>query len=473
LISKEEVIAAVWQQPVVTDQSLARCLSEVRAAIGDCEQTIIKTVPRRGYLFTARVTCQQRDELVAQAPPVASVRAVADKPSIAVLAFDNLSGDPEQEYFADGVVEEIITAMSRVRWLFVIARQSSFSYKRRAVDVRTIGRELGVRYVLEGSIRKAGNRVRVTAQLIDATTGAHIWADRYEGTVGDIFSFQDDITLSVVGAIEPRVLLAETERTRSKPTESLDAYDLYLRALSMLRPLQQEKSAMAERLLREAIAIDGNYSDALALLADVLVRRAAHAWVEDWKFAYAEAKDLAVRGVEADPASGVALATAAFTYTVGSHGLQEAKDFADRAISLHPMSAEVRAYCGWTYCHLAECDQAIAHFRLACRLNPVEHSQIIALVGIACAHFFARRFEEAVGAARRALNVSPDDVVASRYLAASLAHLGRLDEARAVATRIVDRQPLASLRRSRGVAFGHPWMGDLFVGGLQIAGIPD
>jgi adenylate cyclase len=241
----------------------------------------------------------------------------------------------------------------------------------------------------------------------------------------------------------------------------------------MLRPLEQEKSATAEQLLREAIGIDGNYSDALALLADVLVRRAAHAWVEDWRSADAEAKEYVTRAVVADPASGVALATAAFTYTIGSHGLHEAKDFADRAISLHPMSAEVRAYCGWTYCHLGECDQAIAYFELACRLNPVEHTQIIALVGIACAHFFARRFEETVSAARQALNVSPDHVVASRYLAAALAHLGRLDEARVVATRIVGRQPLASLRRSRRVAFGHPWMGDLFVSGLQMAGIPD
>src|SRR6266571_4269844 len=221
LVSKDELLAAVWPDVVVTEDSLFQCAAELRRALQDQDQHLVKTVQRRGYRFDAAVSIE----------PCMTV-ALPNKPSIAVLPFQNLSADPKQEYFADGMVEEVTTALSRVRWLFVIARNSSFTYKGRAVDVKQVGRDLGVRYVLEGSVRKAGSRLRITAQLIDASNGAHLWADRFGGTLEDIFDLQDQVAASVVGAITPRLEQAEIERAAHKPTESLDAYDYFLRGMA-------------------------------------------------------------------------------------------------------------------------------------------------------------------------------------------------------------------------------------------------
>src|SRR5450759_3613134 len=220
--------------------------------------------------------------LTATKPPVESTQthalALPDKPSIAVLPFQNMSGDPEQEYFADGIVEDIITALSRVKWFFVIARNSSFTYKGRAVDVRQVGRELGVRYVLEGSIRKSGNRVRITGQLIEAATGNHVWADRFEGSLEDVFELQDKITETVVGAIEPSLTLAEIRRSSFKPTTSLDAYDLYLRALSHHYAQTRESVDEALRLLDKAIALDPDYAFAKAFAAFIYALQHTQSW---------------------------------------------------------------------------------------------------------------------------------------------------------------------------------------------------
>lgn len=232
LVAKDELVQVVWPSVVVADESLTRCVSDVRRALGDAEQRIIKTVPRRGYLLAATVSEPEMRTAPERVPIDKPALALPDKPSIAVLPFENLSRDPEQEYFADGVVEEIITALSRMRWLFVISRHSSFTYKGRAVEVKQVGGELGVRYVLGGSVRKAGNRLRIAGQLIDATTGTHLWADRFEGELGDIFDLQDRVTASVIGAIAPTLEKVEIERAKRKPAESLDAYDYYLRGLA-------------------------------------------------------------------------------------------------------------------------------------------------------------------------------------------------------------------------------------------------
>ena len=244
VVSKDDLLDAVWGGRIVSESTLTSHINAVRKAIGDSgeDQRLIRTIARKGFRFVGDVEGDRQSSADGQSPqpdrePMqtsAQALALPDKPSIAVLPFLNLSGDPEQEYFADGVVEDIITALSRIRWLFVIARNSSFTYKGRAVDVKQVGRELGVRYVLEGSVRKAANRVRITGQLIDATTGAHLWAERFEGTLDDIFELQDQVTASVVGAIAPQLERAEIERAKRKPTESLDAYDYYLRGMAHL-----------------------------------------------------------------------------------------------------------------------------------------------------------------------------------------------------------------------------------------------
>jgi TolB-like protein len=238
VVSKDDLINAIWNGRIVSDAALTTRLNAARSALGDSgeEQRLIKTLPRKGFRFVGPVREAQgaAGAVVADnaVDPSKHALALPDKPSIAVLPFHNLSGDPEQEYFADGMVDDIITALSRFKALFVIARNSSFTYKGRAVDVKQIGRKLGVRYVLEGSVRKAANRVRITGQLVDAATGAHLWADRFDGGLGDVFDLQDQVTESVVGAIAPAVEKAEIERAKRKPTESLDAYAIYLRGLA-------------------------------------------------------------------------------------------------------------------------------------------------------------------------------------------------------------------------------------------------
>jgi len=244
VVGRDDLLAAVWNGRIVSESTLASHLNAVRKAIGDSgqEQRLIRTVARKGFRFVGDVREIRPPEdpgsthngLADQSATSAQLLALPDGPSIAVLPFVNLSGDPEQDYFADGVVEDIIAALSRSRWLFVIARNSSFTYKGRTVDVKQVGRELGVRYVLEGSMRSAARRVRITGQLIDATTGGHVWADRFEGTLGDIFALQDQVAESVVGAIAPQLERAEIERAKRKPTESLDAYDYYLRGMANL-----------------------------------------------------------------------------------------------------------------------------------------------------------------------------------------------------------------------------------------------
>ena len=274
VVSKEDLINAVWSGRIVSDSTLASRINAVRRAIGDNgrEQRLIRTGARRGFRFVAPIeeTDKSRtpgfaSQAVDQDRPVTPL----DKPSIAVLPFTNLSGDPDQEYFVDGVVEEIITAISRVRWLFVIARNSSFTYKGKAVDVKRVARELGVRYVLEGSLRRSRDRVRITGQLIDTSTGAHIWADHIDSALDDIFELQDRVASSVVGAIEPKLRQSEIARAARKPTQSMDAYDLFLRALGQLHQMRKESWSEAIRVAQQALDIDPHYAPAAAILVSI------------------------------------------------------------------------------------------------------------------------------------------------------------------------------------------------------------
>jgi len=364
-------------------------------------------------------------------PASAAPLALPDKPSIAVLPFANLSGDPEQEYFADGMVEEIITALSRIRWLFVIARNSSFTYKGYAIDVKQVGRELGVRYVLEGSVRKSGNRVRITGQLIDAATCTHLWADRFDGSLEDVFELQDKVASSVAGIIEPTLQAAETRRSADRPTSDLGAYDLYLRALPMFARVSKEGLSEAARLLEQAIARDPGYGPALAFAAICHQRLAADGWTSDPEASRWRAVDFARRALEAAGDDPAVLINAAYPLAYFGEDVGDMIALADRALTLNPsyargwyVSAILRVIAG-------EPELAIEHIEKSARLSPRDYPGVpTATIGLA--HFFCRRFDLAAQNFRLTVRQVPGWPAGYRSLAACYAHMGRLNEAREV-----------------------------------------
>src|SRR5690606_20984767 len=326
VVSKDDLLQAVWSGRIVSESTITSHINAVRRAVGDTGgiQRLVRTVPRKGYRFVGEVRVSEAGAEQSAEPPEpaagsptpqeAPALALPDKPSIPVLPFHNLSGDQEQDYFADGVVEDIIGALSRIRWLFVIARNSSFTYKGRTVDVREVGRELGVRYVLEGSVRRSGNRIRITGQLIDATSGAHIWAERFEGQVADIFELQDEIAESVVGAIAPQLERAEIERAKRKPTESLCAYDYYLRGTAKLHNGTREAIAGALRLFYRAIELDPEFASAYGMAAWCHFWRKINGWMDERSLEIAEGARLARMAVSLGRDDAVAL-------TRGGHAL--------------------------------------------------------------------------------------------------------------------------------------------------------
>jgi adenylate cyclase len=384
-----------------------------------------------------------------------------------------MSGDPEQEYFADGITEDLLTALSRIRWLFVIARNSSFVFKGKAVDVNEVGRRLGVRYVLEGSIRKAGNRVRISGQLIDAATGAHLWAERYDRDLTDIFEMQDEIVQQVVAALEPTLLNMEIARARAKPTESLAAYDLYLRALPEFHSFTEAGFRRAEALLRDALGRDPRYADAWAALAECLTRMAIAGWMADWDQASQQACDAARNTIEADPESGTGLAIAAVTLANLGGKLDQAVEIANKALRLHPNSSTVCANCGWVFLLGAEYDRALALFEAARRMSPLDPRGYFTNAGTAGAYLFSRQFEEAELWTRKTLDKWPSHPVSLRYRAAALALLGRLEEARSVVSDVLKVQPNSSLSRSRKSSYRDQEMFRVYLEALRIAGLPE
>jgi len=315
VVSKDDLLEAVWAGRIVSESTLTSHINAVRKAVSDSgeDQKLIRTVARKGFRFVGEVRKGQAS--VDDAPSTRTVEdaggkilALPDKPSIAVLPFQNLIGDPEQEYFADGIVEDIITALSRMRWLFVIARNSSFTYKGRSLNVKQVGRELGVRYIVEGGLRRSANRVRITAQLIDATTAANIWADRFDGTLDDIFDMQDHIATSIVGAIARRLEQAEIERSKRKSTENLDAYDLFLRGMASFYQRTSEANSEALRLFYEAIQLDADFASTHAMAAWCYTWRKINGWMADRARELAEGTRLARRAVELANDDAVALA---------------------------------------------------------------------------------------------------------------------------------------------------------------------
>jgi adenylate cyclase len=399
--------------------------------------------------------------------------ALPDKPSIAVLPFQNMSGDPEQEYFADGMVEEIITALSRVRSFFVIARNSSFTYKGKTIDVRQVGRELGVRYVLEGSVRKAAGTVRITAQLIDATTGNHIWSNRHTGGIDDIFDLQDSITASVVGAIQPSILLAEIERTKRKRPESLDAYDHVMRALPHVWALDPASNVTALCHLNEAIEIEPDYPLALSLAAWCHARQIAYNWTPTHAEAKAEGLRLAKLAGDVNNDDPLVL-----TMLCAAHSIIGDLDIAsvliEKALALDPNSAIAWQRSAFLKLFLFQPEIAIEHFERAMKLSPFDPMNFNCLIGIGQAHWVAQRYERAVSWIRKGMIERPDLVWPLRMIAACLGQLGRISEAREVVRQLLLAHPELTISKVMAItAFRDPDFCLRYAEGLRKAGLPE
>ena len=401
-------------------------------------------------------------------------RIASDRPSLAVLPFVNMSGDAEQEYFADGITEDIITALSKLHWFFVIARNSSFIYKGKAVDVKRVARELGVRYVLEGSVRKSGNRVRITSQLIDAGTGNHIWAERYDSELIDIFDLQDQVTTRVVGAIAPKLEQVEIERAKRKPTESLDAYDHYLRGVASLHQWTRESSDEAHRQLCRAIELDAGFASAYGMAAWCFVLRKANGWMAERAQEIAEAARLARRAVDLGADDATALSGAGYALVFVAHDLDNGSAILDRALALNPNHAGALINSGWTKAFLGEPDIAVEHVTHAMRLSPLDPMSFRTLGAVALAHFVAGRYDEAALWATKALRERANYLPAIRELAASRALAGQLGEAQAAMAHLREIDPAMRVSTVREwLPFRRPEDLARLEDGLRKAGLPE
>ena len=443
----------------ISEDAFRQVRGKIEAEFADIGEQSLKNIarPLRVYRIGPSAATQQ---------PTTSPTALPlpDKPSIAVLPFANMSGDPEQEYFADGV-EEIITALSRIRWLFVIARNSSFTYKGQALNVKQVGRELGVRYVLEGSVRKAGGRVRITGQLIDAVTGAHLWADQFDGSLEDVFELQDKVASSVAGVIEPALQAAEAARSGGRPTDDLTAYDLYLRAYAMVLS-STEQSAEALRLMERAIARDPCYGPALAWAAYCCYRLLADGRREDpaadrRRGAAFARRALQVAGDNPDILANAALALAWFGEDIGAMIA-----LIDRALVLNPSFARGWHTSGNLRFWAGQPDLAIEHLETALRLSPRARVGP-SLLFIGAAQFLSRRFDEAVPKLLLAIQDDPRSPLPYRYLAACYAHMGRLEEAREIIVRLHAITSVAIPPHAR--ILRNPEHRELFLSGLRLA----
>ncbi|MBR0693525.1 winged helix-turn-helix domain-containing tetratricopeptide repeat protein [Bradyrhizobium lablabi] len=476
VVSKDDLIKHVWNDRAVSDAALTTRLNVARSAIGDSgeEQRLIKTLPRKGFRFVGQVEVKRPavPAVTGNATEPPPVLALPTKPSIAVLPFQNLSADPEQEYFADGVVEDITIALSRFHWLFVIASNSSLTYKGRAIDVKQVGRELGVRYLLEGSVRKAGNRVRIAGQLIDAQTGALLWADRFEGALEDVFELQDHVTTSVVGAITPKVQVEEIKRAARKPTENLGAYDYYLRGLAKLRRMNAQANREAFQLFCKAIELDRALACAYGIAAYSIVVRKARGWMIEPVQEGAEAMRLARKAVDLGGDDPVALGMAAYAYAGIAREFDDAVAFVDRGLALNPNAAQTWTLSGWVRVWRGEPELALDHLARARRLNPFEQMSIHG--GMAYAHFIASRYDLASSYAEMGIRENPTFLHSACVSAASNALAGQLGQAQKAMARVRELSPDLRSANVRDLApFRRPEDLAKFTDGLRKAGLPE
>jgi len=487
VVSKDDLIANVWNGRIVSDSTLSSRITTVRKTIGDSgdQQRSIRTIARKGLRFVAEVHENQNVGVAAAARPAlvldqyvapsvsrsAVVPPLPDRPSIAVLPFINLSGDPEQEYFSNGMTEDVITALSRLRWFFVIARNSTFAYKGQAYDVRQIGRDLGVRYLLEGSVQKSGERLRITSQLIEAMSGNHIWAERYDRVLSDIFTLQDEITASVISAIEPKLLAAEGVRAEKQSVVDLDAWDMVARALTHFWVLSPGESKHAIDILRQAVERHPNYAPAHSLLAFALLVAAHMGWVAGGA-ERAHVERLAQRAVEldeSDPWAHMALGYLAFSARQTDEAVRRFRT----AIDLNPNFTAAFGYLGWVLAHDGRSDEAIKNLEQAIRMSPRDPFNVFFLAGLAAAHYLAGRYMEAADWAQQALQLRPGHLGARRKYCASLAQAGRIEEAKLELSRLRQMQPDLSIAWIKQAVPYTSGSMPHFLDGMRKAGLTD
>jgi len=475
VVTRDDLIAAVWGGRIVSDSTLTSRINAAREAVGDSgkDQRLIRTIPRKGFRFVAEV--QERADDAAAAETAGSPRpqprdAAADRPSIAVLAFDNMSDDPEQDYFCDGISEDILTALSRVKWFFVIARNSSFAYKGHSVHLRQIAEELSVRYLVEGSVRKEGDRVRITAQLNDVATGSHLWAERYDRQLTDVFAVQDDIATSVVAAIEPQIYAAENFRARQKPPSSLDAWDLVMRALSHFWKVTRQDHEAAQALLEQAIAIDPDYGQALSVLAASHMRGVHLGWT-NLSIAAPAAERAALRAVDVageDAWAHTALGSVYFS----TRRLQAAIDEFELALKLNPNFCMAHGYYALALCYAGRPQDAFEAAQRAIRHSPRDPSLAIYYGVAGYARFLEKRYGDAIALAREAIRHRGDLTGAYRVLTVAAGMAGELETARAALQELRRIQPGVSLAWIAGQL---PWANDAdcehYLEGFRRAGL--
>ena len=436
VVSKDDLIAAVWKGRIVSESTLSSSIATARKTVGDSHeaQRFIRTVPRKGFRFVGEVI-QRTANLAPSDSPSAYPQAkpglmLPDKPSIAVLAFKNLSNDVAQDYFVDGVVEDITTALAQFSQLFVVARSSSFTYKARDVDVKQVGRELGVRYVLEGSLRKTASHVRITVQLIDSITAVHLWATHFDGALDQIFDFQDQVTSGVVNVIAPKIERAEIQRAKRKPPGSLDSYDYYLHGLANSYQDTKEASDQALRFFGKATELDPDFAAAYGMAALCYVERWWKRWTFDPQKEVAEAAALVSRAVALGRNDAVALSAAGMALGLVVRDLGQAVVLLDRSLLLNPNLAASWLRSAWVRVFLGQFDLAIEHASRAMRLSPLDPLLVGMQTAIALAHFCAGRYEQAATWSERAVGKQPNFAPAIRVLAASNALLDRMDDAK-------------------------------------------
>ena len=443
VVSKDDLIAAVWGGRIVSDSTLTSRINAARKAVQDSgeEQRIIRTIARKGIRLVCPVTTRQSADGLQDVPRTAL--PLPDRPAIAVLPFDNMSGDPEQEYFSDGISEDIITALSKLRWFFVIARNSSFTYKGKSVHIKQIGAELGVGYLVEGSVRKVGDRVRITAQLNDVTTGAHIWAERYDRELKDVFAVQDDITEAIVAAIEPQLYAAENFRAQRKAPDSMDAWDLVMRALSHYWRVTRQDNVVAQALLEKAVAIDPNYGQALGVLASSHTFCAHMGW-EDMAGAVRTAEAAARSAIRIDGEDGWAHYALAHVHLFALRFDDSLAEF-ELALRLNPNFSLAQGFYGLalSYCGRWQ-DAAVAAGR-ALRLSPRDPFSAIYYGIAAYAQFLGRNYDKAIELAREALRQRADFVGAHRVLVAAAGMTGQPEIATTALNELRRAQPNVSL----------------------------
>jgi TolB-like protein/tetratricopeptide (TPR) repeat protein len=473
VVSKDDLVNTVWQGRIVSDATLSSRINAVRSALNDSgeQQRLIRTIMRKGIRFVGAVREECGTEVPVTAEKPSHGLRLPDRPSIAVLPFDNMSGDPEQDYFADGMVEDIITGLSRIKWLFVIARNSSFTYKGRAVDVTQVGRDLGVRYVLEGSVRKAANRVRITGQLIDAEDGSHLWAERYDRDLTDVFSLQDEITVSVVAAIEPSVRRAEIERVKRKRPDNVDAYDLLLRAMPNVYTFMPDGAAEGLPLLERALAIEPTYALAHGFAAwahqSIFVRGGMRPENREKSIRHALA------AIEYGQSDAMALALAGFSIGLLAHDRKLADEAFEGALALSASCAFVYSFGCVPVAYGGDATRAIAWGERAMRLSPLDAMSCIPQGIIGFGNFLLGRHEEAIAAGRRAVQLNPSFSILHGWLAAPLAKLGRLEEAHAAGKRLLACDPGFTISQwSAAVGIASTIYGTV-VDAMRLAGLPE